>query len=261
MRTDGLRVGIFDSGVGGLNVLRACLSLAPDATYFYYGDNLRAPYGERGAEEIVRFVREGLRALGACGVDVAVLACNTASAVCLDRMRSEFPFPVVGMEPAVKSAAGECSDVLVLATRRTAESERLRRLIARFPACRFTVCPADGLAGAIEGSLGRGEGFDVARFLPDGRFDGVVLGCTHYVWVAPRIAAHYGCKVYDGIMGTAKRAVSMKKAGTDDHSDALQKTNNCLSQNADNSREKGVIFLGSGKKINEFVYNSNICFT
>lgn len=219
-----VRVGVFDSGIGGLTVLKACVGKLPDCCFYYYGDNARAPYGSRPRGEIVRFVSEALRRFERIGVDAAVLACNTATAVCAEQMRAAFPFPVVGVEPAVRPAALQCSRVLVLATPRTAESDRLRRLLARYPRCDFTVCALPYLAGAIERALTRGDKLTISDHLPAGRYDGVVLGCTHYVFFRQEIARFYGCMVFDGGEGTANRLKSVlaeqlvrRKNGIADH--------------------------------------------
>lgn len=262
-----VRVGVFDSGIGGLTVLKACVGKLPDCLFYYYGDNARAPYGSRPRGEIVRFVAEALRRFERIGVDAAVLACNTATAVCAEQMRAAFPFPVVGVEPAVRPAALQCSRVLVLATPRTAESDRLRRLLARYPQCDFTVCALPYLAGAIERALTRGEKLTISDHLPAGRYDGVVLGCTHYVFFRQEIARFYGCRVFDGGEGTANRLKSVlaeqlvrRKNGIADHPQPEQNPNICFTKKCKEKENRGVIFLGNGRKVNESVYFTNICF-
>ncbi len=266
-RNGTVRVGVFDSGIGGLTVLKACVGKLPDCLFYYYGDNARAPYGSRPCGEIVRFVSEALRRFERIGVDAAVLACNTATAVCAEQMRAAFPFPVVGVEPAVRPAALQCSRVLVLATPRTAESDRLRRLLTRYPQCEFTVCALPHLAGAIERALTLGETLTISDHLPAGRYDGVVLGCTHYVFFRQEIARFYGCRVFDGGEGTANRLKSLfaeqfgrKENGIDDHSQPEQNPNICFTKKCKEKENRGVIFLGNGGKVNESVYFTNICF-
>ena len=261
-------MGIFDSGIGGLHVLAACRRLLPGCLFLYYGDNARAPYGSRTAEEISRFTREGLALLEGWGADAAVLACNTATAVCAEEMRRAFSFPVLGVEPAVRPAARICRDVLVLATPRTAESRRLAALTARFPQCRFRIAPLPSFAAAIERCLTRGEGLTLSDHLPALRPDGVVLGCTHYAFFRRDIAAFYRCPVFDGAQGTARRLVtvlaervSQGKIGTDDHFCTLINPNNCLTFGYKKRGDAGVIFLGDGKFYNKLVYSTNICFS
>ncbi len=255
------RIGLFDSGIGGMSVLAACLKLCPSAAYFYYGDNARAPYGSRPAAEITAFTREALAELKHCGIDAAILACNTATAVCVEEMRREFSFPVVGVEPAVASAAKVCRRVLVLATPRTAESGRLRRLIARFPKTSFTVCAVPGLAAAIEAQFSGGAPVDLSAHLPCGEgFDGAVLGCTHYSLIKREIAHYLGAAVFDGAFGTARHALSLVNLGIGDHFKPPNIPNNCLSSKLNKNGCEGVFFLGSGQKHNRDLFDLNICF-
>lgn len=262
-----VRVGVFDSGVGGLTVLAACVRRIPSCRFYYLGDNARAPYGNRPSEEIARYVLEGLNVFRRLHVDAAVLACNTATAVCAERARAMFPFPVIGVEPAVRPAARVCRNVLVLATKRTAESKRLSDLLSEFPECRFTVCAMPHLAGAIERSLTKGERLTISDHLPRGSFDGVVLGCTHYVFFRDEIAHFYGCKVFDGGEGTANRLQAVLSSrfpslnfGTADHPRSEQNPNICFIKKCKDSGFGGVIFLGKGRKENKSVYFTNICF-
>ncbi len=258
MEEKDVKVGLFDSGVGGLNVLAACRRALPAATFFYYGDNGRAPYGSRPAEEIERFVVEGMDALAACGVHAAVLACNTATAVCAEAMRERYSFPVLGMEPAVKPAAEKYNEILILATPRTAESERLRTLVNRFPGRRITVCAAPFLAGAIEARLTRGERFSLSEHLPPAKPEGVVLGCTHYSFCRREIAAFYGCEVFDGCDGTARHLLNILKLGPSNHSIPPLTPSDPV-ESCQKIGEGRAIFFGKTGKMNEAVYNSNVC--
>ena len=262
-----VRVGIFDSGVGGLTVLAECVRKLPDCLFYYMGDNLHAPYGSLPPDLIARYVFAALRRFACLGTDAVVLACNTATAACAERARAAFPFPVIGMEPAVRPAAEACRRVLVLATPLTAGSDRLRALVGRFPQTDFTVCPLPGLAGAIERSLARGESLTISDHLPKGQYDGVVLGCTHYVFFRDEIARFYGCRTFDGGVGTANRLQSVLSHrfpsmdfGTDDHARPKQNPNICFNKKCKEMPKKGVIFLGKSRKINESVYHTNICF-
>ncbi len=257
------RIGLFDSGIGGLSVLSACLKLLPDADFFYYGDNLRAPYGSRAPQEIAAFTGEAFAEFASVGVDVAVIACNTATAVCLEEMRRAFSFPVVGVEPAVACAARSCSRVLVLATPVTSQSDRLRRLIGKFPGTSFTVVPVPGLASAVEAHFIRGEPIVLAEHLParGNAFDGAVLGCTHYSLIKAEIAHFLGIPVFDGGEGTARRVGTLILAGTDNHLKPQAIPNNCLSSKWNKKTGKQVFFLGNGRFFNREVFDSNICFS
>ncbi len=250
-------VGIFDSGIGGLTVLKECAALLPDCRFVYYGDHKHVPYGSRTAEEIRSFTERAFELFLRMGTDAAVIACNTATAVAAERLRKRFPFPVVGMEPAVKLAAESCQRALVLVTPVTANSRRLRGLMLRFPQCRFRVHSAPDLAAAIERSVLSDSPLSLAEHLPSGEFDGVVLGCTHYVFVREEIERFYGCKTFDGNYGTAqrlKKCLKTAKIGTDDHSEPLATTWN----KGANTAQKRVIFVNSIQNPNKCVYSEQM---
>lgn len=255
-------IGIFDSGIGGLSVLKACLETLSPAVYYYYGDNGRAPYGSRGREEIGAFVREALTFFLDRGVQAAVLACNTATTVCVREMRAAFPFPIVGTEPAVRPAARECRRALVLATPRTAESARLRALIGSCKSCAFTVLACPSLATAVEAHFTAGAPLTLSDHIPPDlgeKFDGAVLGCTHYVLVKEQIAAFLGCKTYDGSLGIARQVGKTVGIGTDDHFFS-KNSNKCFYFDPNKSLKNRVFFVGNCQTVNESVFYSNICF-
>ena len=247
-----IRVGVFDSGIGGLTVLSECIRRAPYAEYYYLGDNRRAPYGNRSEEEVLAFTREALLTLKKKKADAVVIACNTATAIAADAMRKEFTFPVVGVEPAVKPAA--ClKSVLVLATERTVNSARVKMLLSRFPDCEFHLFACRELAGSVEKYFTEGEPFLLSAHLPKGKYDGVVLGCTHYSFFAKQISEFYSAPVYDGNEGVAKKLVQIlgsQMLGKTAHSMTTQNPNNCFSFSA----KKGVKFLGKCRKINKTIF-------
>lgn len=281
-------VGIFDSGIGGLTVLSACRRLLPETLFYYLGDNARAPYGSLPPETVTSYAREAMTAFAHLGVSAAVLACNTVTAVCADLLRAEYAFPILGVEPAVLPAARLYHNVLVLCTPRTAESARLRALLVRAGSlgCRATVFAAPKLALAIERAVRFGAPLDLAAHLPQGRFDAVVLGCTHYPFYAREISAFFGAPVFDGSEGTARRLVALLSGSVGEgrdpsqaevcapDSDTLQaevgtspqnaevdgewtkptKKNVCSGSKWGERRRNGVIFLGSSASDNNFCY-------
>lgn len=250
-------IGVFDSGAGGLGVLFECLRLSHGVRYFYLSDEAHAPYGSRTEQEIASYVREGLQIFEALGVDAAVLACNTATAACVEEMRRAFPFPVVGTEPAVRLAerAG-CKHALVLVTPRTAQCARFRALLAREKE-RFTVFSPPRLASAVDRFVTEGERFPLSDHLPRGTFDGVVLGCTHYTLVKDEIAAFYASPVFDGNPGTARRVLSLAgrdgqpPAGNFDHRKGGLTTNKRSAQECEPTTKNEVFFLNSPKIYNK----------
>ena len=203
-------VAFFDSGIGGLTVLAAAKKILPNQIFYYYGDNDRAPYGNLAADTVMQYTKEAFVLFRSLQVKAAVLACNTATAVCAERLRKEFTFPIIGAEPAVFPAAARGGEILVLSTRATFESERFIRLCARartyYPFAHITAAPCDGLAGAIENNL-LTDGFVYTPYFPPIQkpWRAVVLGCTHYIYIKEKIAARYGCETVDGNTGIANR--------------------------------------------------------
>lgn len=201
-------IAFFDSGIGGLTVLAECQKQQGDEIYYYYGDNHHAPYGNLPPKKIKRYVFRAFRLFKRLKVKAAVIACNTATAVCIKDLRRKFSFPIIGAEPAVCKAADKGGKVLVLATRATCESERFHALCERakklFPSAEISVRPCDGLAGVIERNIARRD-FDYTPYLPNEKTDAVVLGCTHYIYIVEQIANFYGCPIFDGNEGIARR--------------------------------------------------------
>ena len=201
-------IGFFDSGIGGLTVLAACKKYFKEGIFYYYGDNEHAPYGNLSPEKIKCYVHKIFNIFSRLRVRAVVIACNTVTAVCIEELRKKYPFPIIGAEPAINTAASHGGEVLALVTRATYESERFRRLCERaqknFPESKLRPVACDDLAGEIERNLIVGS-FDCRPFLPEGRADAVVLGCTHYVYVKEDIHKHYGCEVFDGNEGIARR--------------------------------------------------------
>jgi len=252
-----ITVGIFDSGIGGLTVLKECAEHLSGVTFLYYGDNLHAPYGSKNAEEILYLTREAVKRFARRGTDAVVLACNTATAVAVDELRREFSFPIIGTEPAVKPAAEHGGNVLVLATPRTVQSVRLRMLTGRFPDCHIRVYPAAHLAEAVERHFIYGEPLYLKAHLPEGRYDAVVLGCTHFVYLKKEISQYYSAPVFDGGEGTAKRLANVLKlpfSGTADHQLGEKNPNNCFTLKRRNFPQNRVKFIGKCRKINKLIY-------
>ncbi len=205
-------IAFFDSGIGGLTVLTECKKYLPNEIFYYYGDNAHAPYGNLPPKKIKKLVFRIFRRLEKLKVAAAVVACNTATAVCIEELREKFSFPIIGTEPALLPAAAKGGEVFVLSTRATYNSVRFHKLCALantlYPNTRIKAYACDGLAGEIEKHLGEPQ-FDVTSALPVGTPTTVVLGCTHYVYVAEQIQRFYGCQVVDGNRGIALRLCSV----------------------------------------------------
>ncbi len=201
-------VAFFDSGIGGLTVLDSCIKSLPNEIFYYYGDNARAPYGNLSEQTICDYVEEAFEEFCRLEVKAAVLACNTATAVCVEKLRQKYLFPIVGAEPALFPAARVGGEVLVLSTYATANSLRFARLkekaIARFPSASFSCIASADLAEEIEKHVLEKD-YSYARFLPTAAPSAVVLGCTHYAYAKEQIKECYRCPVFDGNEGIAKR--------------------------------------------------------
>jgi glutamate racemase len=186
-----VRIGIFDSGVGGLSVMQAIRVRLPHAELLYAADTAYAPYGDRSEEFLCDRSERIARFLCNQGAQMIVVACNTATAAAVAALRAASPtLPLVGVEPGVKPAVALSSArrIGVLATTRTLASEKFRRLAeARADGATLVLQPCPGLADAIEAADARGSGLDVLveRYcapLRDAGIDVAVLGCTHDVF-------------------------------------------------------------------------------
>ncbi|MBI5157845.1 MAG: glutamate racemase [Acidimicrobiia bacterium] len=194
-------IGVYDSGVGGLSVLREVRRLLPEADLLYLADQAHAPYGERSIAEVRRFAETAIGTLIARGATTVVVACNTASAAALGHLRSVFSVPIVGMEPAVKPAAAatRTGRVAVLATPVTFQGAVFDDLVGRF-AAGITVIPhpCPGWAAAVEDRWPDGAEAAVAEHLRPllaSGVDTIVLACTHYSFIAAVIAEVAGPEV------------------------------------------------------------------
>lgn len=202
-------IGVFDSGVGGLSVLAALRSELPGEDFVYFSDAAHAPYGERGDAFVVeRTLGIARRLVEDHGIKALVVACNTATAAGIELLRAAYPdLPIVGVEPALKPAAAatRTGHVGVLATRGTLASRKFKALRDTLQSgqVRFSLMPCDGLAGAIERgddaaviSLARKYVGELGRFGSQaGELDTLVLGCTHYPFIASELQGLAGPSV------------------------------------------------------------------
>ncbi|MBI5352078.1 MAG: glutamate racemase [Chloroflexi bacterium] len=197
-------IGVFDSGVGGLSVLRAMRELLPNESVIYFGDQGHVPYGPRSMEEIQKFSEGITKFLLEQNCKLIVVACNTASAAALKYLRGRFPdVQFVGMEPAVKPAAEitKTGKVGVLATPATFQGALYASVVERFGAgVEFFQHTCPGLVGQIEkgdleSSATRAILEDALLPMLEKNIDTVVLGCTHYPFVIPLIERIVGGNV------------------------------------------------------------------
>ena len=216
MPTSSSPIGIFDSGVGGLSVLRAIRAEMPEESIIYFGDQGHIPYGPRPIDQIRNFSEAITRFLLAHDAKIVVVACNTASAAALTYLRATFSdVQFVGMEPAVKPAAEntQTGKVGVLATPATFQGALYASVVERFAngvELFQNTCP--GLVQQIEqGNLNEAETRQILNdaLLPmlEKNIDTVVLGCTHYPFVIPLIQQIVGenVRVIDPAPSVAKQ--------------------------------------------------------
>ena len=203
MTTAAAAIGVFDSGVGGLSVLQHIRQLLPDERLIYIADSAHVPYGDKPKHIIQQRSHTLTRFLISQGADAIVVACNTATAAAVASLRSQFSIPIVGMEPAVKPAvaATRCGRVGVLATVGTLASARFAALLERYAGEVEIItqgCP--GLVEQVErGDLSGSETRAlIARYtapLLARGVDTLILGCTHYPFLAPLIREVVGADI------------------------------------------------------------------
>ncbi len=213
-------IGVFDSGVGGLSILRGLHQRLATTSMIYVGDVAHAPYGERAASEVIDRSMRIVEWLAGQGAQMIVVACNTATVLAIEALRARWPTLVfVGVEPGVKPAAAQSHTrrIAVMVTAATATSERLRHLIERYAAdAHVHVQACKGLADAIERGVLEGPALlDVLRPHCDAiraaNVDTVVLGCTHYTFVEDSIRTLLGSEIrlIDTASAIAERAASL----------------------------------------------------
>ena len=206
-------IGVFDSGIGGLSILKALRAAMPLENFVYFADSAHNPYGEKSEAFVIDRSRAITQQLvQEHGIKALVVACNTATAVAIDVLRAEHPtLPVVGVEPALKPAVviSKTKRIAVLATRGTLQSAKFSALLTSLQGQAEFVCtPCDGLAEQIERSVGHEDATQLvaacALFIrvcgifgtKNGQIDTLVLGCTHYPLVLPYFRQAMGPAVH-----------------------------------------------------------------
>lgn len=213
-------IGVFDSGFGGLTVLKALLELIPGADYCYFGDTARLPYGSKSVETVARYAVEAAHFLESQGAQMLVIACNTATALALDQIRAAVKVRVVGVvEPGAEAAASATKNrkILVIGTEATVSSHAYRKALeARGMEAREKACPL--LVPLVEeGWVDHNVTEQVARiYLAEAFTDGfheadtLVLGCTHYPLLKPlfeRVTPRH-VEIVDSAESTARAVAS-----------------------------------------------------
>jgi len=208
-------IGVVDSGVGGISVLKELMKLMPEENYLYFGDNKNAPYGTKTAEEVRKIMLDNADYIIKRGAKALVIACNTATGAAVKSLREKYPdFPIIGIEPAIKPSAKykEHSNVLVMATPLTLQQEKFHDLMDKFAdEANIVPLPCPGLMELVEAGETEGEKIDsylkeLFKPFEHKKIDSVVLGCTHYPHIKPAVIKALGghVMIFDGGEGTAR---------------------------------------------------------
>ena len=210
-------IAVFDSGVGGISVLRHLVRLMPDERFLYLGDSANAPYGTRSREEVKSLTFDAAAKLQERGIKALVVACNTATSAAINELRYANPgLIVIGIEPALKLAVDHFPGgrIAVMATPMTLREQKFAALMARCEGnCTIHKLPAPGLVELIESGKADAPETDalLERLFGDlkGQLDAVVLGCTHYPFAAKALRRVLGPEValLDGGEGTARETL------------------------------------------------------
>ena len=201
-------IGVFDSGIGGLSILKALRAELPHEDFIYISDSGHAPYGERNEAHVLARSRALASYLNGQNVQALVVACNTATAAAIHALRADYPsLPIIGVEPALKPAVAlsETGRIGIMATRSTLDSAKFQALLdSQAGLATFVLQPCDGLADAIERRVQTGDATEViakcTRYTKamglfgskDEHIDTLVLGCTHYPFVSEHLRVLVG---------------------------------------------------------------------
>ena len=208
-------IAVFDSGVGGVSVLRELVRLMPDEKYLYFGDSQNAPYGTKTTQEVRELTLAAAQMLMDRGCKALVVACNTATAAAIADLRAIYPDRIIiGIEPALKVAADHFpgGEIGVMATPVTLREEKFDVLLHRFTdTCTVHKIPAPGVVQLVE--AGKADSAEMEELLTPllspykGKLCALVLGCTHYPFAAKVIRRILGEEtvLLDGGPGTARQ--------------------------------------------------------
>lgn len=215
-----MRIGFFDSGIGGLTVLHQALKLLPQEDYLFYADTAHVPYGNKTKEEVREYILHAVDFIAKQQVKALVIACNTATSIVIEELRSRYDFPILGIEPAVKPAVEQAEDkhtkVLVLATRLTLQEKKYHDLVQRIG--HGDIVDSVALPGLVQFA----ERFEFAKqqvipYLEQAlagldlqQYSTVVLGCTHFPYFEDSLRTIFPAQV-DFISGSAGTANHLKR--------------------------------------------------
>ncbi len=205
---------VYDSGIGGLTTLNEILKILPNENYLYFADDKNCPYGNKTNEEIQKLAYKNMNGLFKhYNIKMLVFACNTVTSCCVKHMRRLYNFDIVGIEPAVLPAVrnSKTKEILVILTNATKNQEKYKKLVERVEGKVYSLGLSD-LAKEVECSKLTKKKIDINKyvtiindFIKDKNVDGLVLGCTHYVYYKNKFKNLLNINVYDGNAGVSKR--------------------------------------------------------
>lgn len=209
-------IGFFDSGVGGISVLKESLRVLPNEDFIYFGDSINAPYGTKDVNEVKKLTFSAVDFLLDKGVKVVVIACNTATSAAIDDLRRRYTdIPIIGIEPALKPAVevSRGKSVIIMATPMTLAEKKFSNLMKLYDEeVDIIPLPCAGLVELIENGII--DGNQVEKYLK-GKLEkfmqidvaSIVLGCTHYPFIKKELAKIVGEKtiIIDGSIGTVNQ--------------------------------------------------------
>lgn len=217
MKMDERPIGFFDSGVGGISVLREAIKLMPKENYVYFGDSINAPYGMKSVEEVQELSFKAAEFLMSKGIKALVVACNTATSAAILELRARYSdIPVIGIEPALKPAIelNRAGKIIIMATPMTLAEGKFSDLMSRYGNDEGEIrpLPCPGLVELIENGII--DGLEIENYLKKilayymkGDIAAIVLGCTHYPFIKGSISKVLGSDVpiIHGSLGTANQ--------------------------------------------------------
>ena len=209
-------IGFFDSGVGGISVLKESLKVLPNEDFVYFGDSINAPYGTKDVNEVKKLTFNAVDFLLDKGVKAVVIACNTATSAAIDDLREKYKdIPIIGIEPALKPAVeiSRGKSIIIMATPMTLAEKKFSNLMQQYnEEVHIVPLPCAGLVELIENGII--EGAEIERYLKEKlkEFMGldvgaIVLGCTHYPFIKNELSKIVGDKtvIIDGSIGTVNQ--------------------------------------------------------
>jgi len=212
---------VYDSGIGGLTTLSEIMRLLPNEDYIYFADDKNCPYGNKELKEIQNLAKNNIKdLLNRFKIKMLVFACNTVTSCCVRDFRALYNFDIVGIEPAVVPALKNSlsKEILVIATNATVNQEKYKKLVGKQKGNIISVGLND-FAKDIESALVFKKELNIYKYRnliaekikENPRIDGLVLGCTHYVYYKKVFDKLLNLNVYDGNFGVAKRVYNLLK--------------------------------------------------